>query len=101
MSSNLTHAKRVLAILLAAGIPAFVLGAAPSAAQGVTQSPPAPNESQGMPQPPNSLPSGARTLAPGSTGLQRMGTVATTRMQPEATARASLAPSGPGTPAQR
>ncbi len=101
MSSNLTHAKRVLTILLAAGIPAFVLGAPPSAAQGVTQTPPAPNESQGMPQPPNSLPSGARTLPPGSTGLQRMGTVGTTRVQPEATADASSTPSSPGTAIQR
>ena len=88
MSSNLTHAKRALAVLLAAGIPAFILSAAPSAAQGVTQSPPAPNESQSMPQPPNSLPSGARTLAPGSTGMQQMGTVGTTRVQPEAAAGA-------------
>ena len=61
---------------------ALFLGAAPSMAQGVTQSPPAPNSGQSMPEPPNSLPDGARTLAPGSTGMQRMGTVATTRVQP-------------------
>lgn len=60
------------------------LGAAPSMAQGVTQSPPSPNAGQSMPEPPNSLPEGARTLAPGTTGMQRMGTVATTRVQPEA-----------------
>ncbi len=62
---------------------ALILGAAPSMTQGVTQSPPAPNSGQSMPEPPNSLPDGARTLAPGTTGMQRMGTVATTRMQPE------------------
>ncbi len=60
----------------------LVLGAAPSMAQGVTQSPPSPNSGQSMPEPPNSLPEGARTLAPGTTGMQRMGTVATTRVQP-------------------
>ena len=101
MSSNPTHAKRVLAILLAAGVPAFILGTGPSAAQGVTQNPPAQNESQSMPQPPNSLPSGARTLAPGSTGLQQIGTVGTTRVQPKATVGASPAPSSPGTPTYR
>ncbi len=45
-----------------------------------------------MPQPPNSLPSGARTLPPGTTGMQQMGTVGTTRMQLEA------AETTPGTP---
>lgn len=61
----------------------LLLGVAPSMAQGVTQSPPAPNSGQSMPEPPNSLPEGARTLAPGATGMQRMGTIATTRAQPE------------------
>jgi len=59
------------------------LGAAPSMAQGVTQSPPSPNSGQSMPEPPNSLPEGARTLAPGTTGMQRMGTIGTTRVQPD------------------
>jgi len=35
-----------------------------------------------MPQPPNSLPEGARTLAPGSTGMQRMGTIDTASTEP-------------------
>ncbi len=46
----------------------LVLGVAPSMAQGVYETPPAPNSSQSMPQPPDSAPPGARTLAPGSTG---------------------------------
>lgn len=60
----------------------LLLGAAPSFAQGVAQSPPAPNSGQSMPQPPDSLPEGARTLAPGSTGMQRMGTIGTTSAEP-------------------
>lgn len=70
----------------------LLLGTAPSFAQGVYETPPAPNSSQSMPQPPDSAPPGARTLAPGSTGTQQMGTVGTTRVEPEpapaATARA-------------
>ncbi len=62
---------------------ALALGAAPSFAQGVTQSPPAPNSGQSMPEPPNSVPAGARTLAPGSTGQERVGTIGITRMQPQ------------------
>ena len=68
----------------------LALSAVPSFAQGVAQSPPAPNSSQSMPQPPDSLPKGARTLAPGSTGIERMGTVGSARVQPER----SPAPSG-------
>ena len=72
------------------------LGAAPAFAQGVYETPPAPNSSNSMPQPPNSAPPGARTLAPGSTGQQQVGTVATTRVQPE-----PAAPAAPGAPALR
>ena len=65
----------------------LLLSAAPSFAQGVYETPPAPNSSQSMPQPPNSAPPGARTLAAGSTGQERIGTVGTTRTQPGASAR--------------
>lgn len=71
------------------------LGAAPSMAQGVTQSPASPNAGQSMPEPPNSLPEGARTLAPGTTGMQRMGTVGTTRVQPEPEATGASNPEAP------
>ena len=60
----------------------MLLGTAPSFAQGVFQTPPAPNSSQSSPQPPDSAPLSARTLAPGSTGMQQMGTVSTTRVEP-------------------
>jgi len=66
----------------------LLLGTAPSFAQGVYQTPPAPNSSQSMPEPPDSAPLGARTLAPGSTGQERMGTVGETRVQPEPAALA-------------
>ncbi len=65
-----------LAVLLAAA------GAAPSFAQGASQSPPSPNSANNMPQSPNSEPPGARTLAPGATGTGRTGTVGTYRTQP-------------------
>ena len=65
----------------------FLLSAAPSFAQGVYETPPAPNSSNSMPQPPDSAPPGARTLAPGSTGQQRAGTVGTTRVQPKRAVR--------------
>ena len=71
---------------LALGGLLLLLGAAPSMAQGVYETPPAPNSSQSMPQPPDSAPPGARTLVPGSTGTQQIGTVGTTRVQPEAEA---------------
>ncbi len=71
----------------------LLLGTAPSFAQGVFETPPAPNSSESMPQPPDSAPPGARTLAPGSTGTQQMGTVGTTRVQPEPAA--STAPAAP------
>ncbi len=60
----------------------LLLGAAPSFAQGVFQSPPSPNSGESMPQPPDSAPLSARTLAPGSTSQQRVGTVSTTRVEP-------------------
>ena len=60
----------------------LLLGAAPSFAQGVTQSPPSPNSGNSMPEPPNSVPDGARTLAPGSTGMQQMGKIGTTQVEP-------------------
>ena len=68
--------------ILALGGLLLLLGGAPSFAQGVFQTPPAPNSSQSMPEPPDSAPLSARTLAPGSTGQQRVGTIATTRVQP-------------------
>ena len=71
--------------------------AAPSFAQGVTQSPPAPNAGQSMPEPPNSLPEGARTLPRGSTGMERIGTVGRTRVHAE---EGPPAPSGTGAPSQ-
>lgn len=36
-----------------------------------------------MPQPPNSEPPTMRTLPPGTTGMQRMGTVGVTRVPPK------------------
>ena len=70
----------------------LLLGAAPSMAQGVYETPPAPNSSQSMPQPPDSAPPGARTLAPGATGMQRAGTISTTRVQPERATPMASAP---------
>jgi len=78
----------------------LVVSAAPSFAQGVTQSPPAPN-GPGMPEPPNSVPPGARTLAPGSTGQERVGTIGRARVQPQDEAAAEGAPSDTGTSTQR
>jgi len=77
----------------------LLLGAAPSFAQGVYETPPAPNSTNSMPQPPDSAPPGARTLAPGSTGQERVGTIGTTRMQPEPAAPLDLA--GRGTAVSR
>lgn len=73
---------------IALGSLLLLMGTAPSYAQGVFQTPPAPNSSQSMPQPPDSAPPGARTLAPGSTGQQQVGTVGTFQaaLQPEAPA---------------
>jgi len=78
---------------------ALALSAAPSFAQGATQSPPSPNSGQSMPEPPNSLPPGARTLRPGSTGQEKIGTIARTRVQPKAAGMAQR--SKAGTPSQR
>ncbi len=66
-------------------------GAPPSFAQGASQSPPSPNSANNMPQSPNSEPPGARTLAPGTTGTGRTGTVGTFRTQ-RAPARQYSAP---------
>lgn len=74
----------------------LLLGAAPSFAQGVYETPPAPNSSESMPQLPDSAPPGARTLAPGSTGQQQVGMVGTTRVQP-----ALAVPSAAAAPAWR
>ena len=60
----------------------LLLATAPSFAQGVFETPPAPNSSQSMPQPPDSAPLSARTLPPGSTGMEQVGTVGTAHLQP-------------------
>lgn len=70
-------ALTALALLVAAG------AVSPSFAQGVNMSPPAPRSSESMPQPPNSEPPTMRTLPPGTTGMQRMGTVGVTRVPPK------------------
>ena len=41
-------------------------------------SPPSPNAATSQPEPPNSVPQGARTLPPGTTGMQREGNISTT-----------------------
>ena len=65
--------------LFLASAPLLTLAvASPAFSQGATMSPPAPNSGVNMPQSPNSVPEGARTMAPGTTGTQRMGTVGTT-----------------------
>ncbi len=65
-------ASALLPLLLPLG---FV---SPALSQGTTMSPPSPNAGVNMPQSPNSEPPGARTMAPGTTGMQQMGTVGTT-----------------------
>lgn len=79
-----------------------VLAAPAAFAQGAYQSPPAPNSSQSMPQSPNSTPRGARTLRRGSTGIERMGSIGTTRVQPQGSAQGgtAMAPS-PRAPVSR
>ncbi len=79
--------------MIAPGALSLLVSAAPAFAQGVYETPPAPNSSQSMPQPPNSAPLGARTLAAGSTGQERIGTIGTTRTQPRAAARGQSAAS--------
>ena len=69
----------------------LLAGVAPSLAQGVYATPPSPNSAQSMPQPPDSAPPGARTLAPGSTGTQQIGTIGTAQPEPK-TDTASQAP---------
>jgi hypothetical protein len=68
---------------------------APSFAQGVYETPPAPNSSQSMPQPPDSAPPSARTLALDSTGMQRIGTVGVTTLQLEPAAAATVRAQAP------
>ena len=41
-------------------------------------SPPSPNAATSQPQPPNSVPEGARTLPPNTTGMAREGRIKTT-----------------------
>ena len=80
----------------------LLVGAAPSFAQGVYQSPPSPNSSQSMPQSPNSTPRGARTLPRGSTGIERMGTIGKTRVQPKGSAQDGMGlASSPRAPVSR
>jgi hypothetical protein len=70
-------------VKLGFGVAVLLSGTASSFAQGATQSPASPNSSNNLPQSPDSVPSGARTLPPGTTGTQQMGTIGTTRVQPE------------------
>jgi len=74
--------QRIAAVFLAVLLAAGAGGTAPALAQGASQSPPSPNASNNAPQSPNSMPSRARTLPPGTTGTQRTGTIGTTRTQP-------------------
>lgn len=67
MRKTLIAASALLTVGLAA--PAF-------AQNGATSSPPAPNAAVNAPSSPNSLPQGARTLPPGSTGIEQMGNIA-------------------------
>ena len=71
---NIMH-KLVLAstplLFLAVALPAF--------SQGATQSPPSPNSSNNLPQSPNSVPPGARTMPRNTTGIERMGTISRTQ----------------------
>lgn len=53
--------------------------AAPAFSQGSTMSPPSPNAGNVMPQSPDSVPQGARTMPRGTTGTEQMGTVEHTR----------------------
>jgi hypothetical protein len=53
--------------------------AAPAFSQGSTMSPPSPNAGNTMPQSPDSVPQGARTMPRGTTGMEQMGTVGRTR----------------------
>ena len=79
-----------------------VLAASSAFAQGAYQSPSAPNSSQSMPQSPNSTPRGARTLPRGATGIERMGTVGTTRVQPKGPAQDGMTmTSSPRAPVSR
>ena len=52
---------------------------APAFSQGAMMSPPSPNAANNQPQSPNSVPPGARTLPPNTTGIAREGAIETTR----------------------
>jgi hypothetical protein len=65
--------------LILAAAPLLALAvSAPAYSQGATQSPPSPNASNNMPQSPNSVPPGARTMPSNTTGIGRMGSITTT-----------------------
>lgn len=65
--------------LLLACAPLLALAAAsPALSQGATQTPPAPSSSASGPTPPNSVPSGAMTMAPDT--QMRAGTLGTARV---------------------
>ena len=91
--------KPARSLLGRAIVPAMlVLSAAltvPAYAQGAYESPPSPNSNQSMPESPNSAPPTARTLPRGSTGIEQMGTIATTRVQPAPQAPAPRTPAQP------
>lgn len=74
--------QRIATLSFAALLAIGAAGTAPSFAQGASQSPSSPNSANNMPQSPNSEPVGARTLAPGTTGTGRTGTVGRHRTQP-------------------
>jgi len=69
-------------------------GISPSFAQGVYETPPAPNSSESMPQSPESAPLGARTLVPGATGMRHMGTLSKTRLRQESAVSSNVGDSG-------
>jgi hypothetical protein len=65
--------------LFLAAAPILALAVAtPALSQGSTQTPPSPNAAVSGPTSPNSVPPGARTLPPGTTGVGREGTVSRT-----------------------
>lgn len=82
-------------VKLGFGVAVLLSGTASSFAQGATQSPPSPNSGNNLPQSPNSVPLGARTLPPATTGIERMGTIGTTRGQPEPATPSPGVPSAP------
>ena len=89
------NAKHRLLIPAGLGVLALLTSPIAALAQGSSQTPPSPNSSNNDPAPPGSLPQGARTLPPGSTGTQEEGSVKTTRI-PQAPSEGAT-----GTPKQR